>query len=96
MEDIIVLFADSDGLNNIGAEVIEQFARNDNLADQAHAEAPGFGLDDDHPLAFDQFTIALERAASLGLLSEHDDPVDMALVLALGAIPFDGRELLDQ
>ena len=96
MEDLVVLFADSDGLNNIGAEVIEEFARDDNLTDEAHAKAPGFGLDDDYPLTFDQFTIAFERAATFGFLAEHDDTVDMALVLARGAIHFDGRELLDQ
>ena len=96
MEDIIVLFADSDGLNNIGAEVIEEFARDDNLADEAHAKAPGFGLDDNDTLAFDQFTIAFAGATTFGFLAEHDDSVDVALVLARGAISFDGRELLDQ
>ena len=95
-EDLVVLFADSDRLNNIGAEVIEEFARDDNLANEAHAEAPGFGLNDNDAFAFDQFTIAFERAATFSLFAEHDDTVDVALVLTRGAIPFDGRELLDQ
>ena len=96
MQDLVVLSANADGPDDVGAKVIEQFPGYDYLADQAHAKAPGLGLDDDDALAFDQFTIAFAGSATGSLFAEHYDPVDVALVLTCGAIPFDGRELLDK
>ena len=96
VQDLIVFFADAYRFGHVRSEVFQEFARDHHLTDQAHAEPARFGLDDDDPLAFDQFAVAFARAATFGLLAEHDDPVDVALVLALGAIPFDRRELLDQ
>lgn len=95
-ENLIVLAADAHRFDHLGFKIRQEFARDDNLADEAHANAPGFGLDDNDTLAFDQFTIALAGSATFSLFAEHDDTVDVALVLARGAIPFDGRELLNQ
>ena len=36
------------------------------------------------------------RPTSFGLLSEYDDAVDVALIVALAAIPFDRVELFNQ
>lgn len=96
MQDLVVLSANTDGPDDVGAKVIEQLPGYDHLADQAHAKAPGFGLNDNDAFTFDQFTVAFAGAATVSLFAEHDDSVDVALVLARGAIPFDGRELLDQ
>lgn len=96
MQHFVVLTADAHGFDHLGFEVFQQLPGYDHLADEAHTKAPGFGLDDDDALAFDQFAVAFAGATTVSLFAEHDDPVDVALVLARAAIPFDGRELLDQ
>jgi len=95
-ENLIVLAADAHRFDHLGFKDFQQLPRHDHLADQTHAQAPGFGLDDDDALAFHQFTVAFAGATTSRLFAEHDDPVDVALVLTCGAIPFDGQELLDQ
>ena len=68
--------ADADRLHYLDAQALHQIARDDDLADEAHAQTTVLGLDDHDPLALDQLALH-ER------LPEDDDPVHQPLTIRL-------------
>ena len=70
----INLGADADRFHDLDAQALHQIARDDDLADEAHAQTTVLGLDDHDPLALDQLALH-ER------LPEDDDPVHQPLAV---------------
>ena len=70
------LGADADGLHDRDAEAFHQVTGDDDLADEAHAQATVLGLYDHDPFAFDQLALH-ER------LPKDDDSVHQPLLVGL-------------
>jgi hypothetical protein len=76
MHNGVHLGADADGLHDLDAESLDKVTRDDDLADEAHAQATVLGLDDHYPFALDQLALH-ER------LPKDDDSVHQPLPVGL-------------
>jgi hypothetical protein len=83
MHHVIHLCADTDGLHDRDAESLDQVARDDDLADEAHAQATVLGLDDHDPFALDQ--LALHERLPKDNDSVHQ-PLPVGLALRQGQV----------
>ena len=72
LHDVVHLGTDPDGLYDLETFALQKVAGDDDLADEAHAQATILGLDDYDPLAFDQLALH-ER------LPEDDDSIKQPL-----------------
>ncbi len=87
MHNGVHLGADADGLHDLDAEALDEVTGDDDLADEAHAQATVLGLDDHYPFALVQF--ALHE-----WLPEDDNPVHQPLPVILALRQ--GQILLDK